>query len=133
MASEEQIVNTYDVRNITQELNAIGIEHYGEMLVHNLKLVKAKSIYSIEHVFTSSYRKKCELISKANTLKLAKASHVEEEYRLKGLDAFERYLYMLYSFRCAYFHGSLDPKSKNVQTCAQYALLGLRELLNSVH
>jgi hypothetical protein len=116
MASEEQIVNTYDARNITNELNAIGVEHFGEMLLHDLKLVKKKSIYTIEHVFTPGYRKKCELISKANTLKSAKVSNVEEEYRLKGLDAFERYLYVLYSFRCAYFHGDLDPKNQNVRS-----------------
>lgn len=132
MATPAQMVNPFDARNIVKEIGGIGVDHYGELLVHNLKAKEQESIYSIKSVFGERYRVKCTSLDSIATLKAAKAIALEEEYRLKGLDVFERYLYLLYSFRCAYFHGDLDPKNKNVQRCAKYGLEGLQFLLEAL-
>ena len=132
MASPDQMVNPYDARNIVKEITAIRADHFGELLIHNLKTKENKSIYSIKGVFGEKYLKKCTALQSLSTVKGAKAVGLEEEYRLKGLNSFERYLYLLYSFRCAYFHGDLDPKNKNAQQCARHALSGLNFLMEAL-
>ena len=132
MASPTQMVNPFNASDITSELYSIGIEHYGELLFHNLTQKSSSSIYSLEEALGKKYFKLCEDVKKIRSISKAKQAGLEKQYRAKGLNIFERYLFVLYSFRSAYFHGDINPNNKTAQIAASHALNSLKILMGGI-
>ena len=67
-------------------------------------------------------------VSEAKISGLAANGLLQRAKRVQGMDLFERYLWVLYRFRSAYFHGDLDPEKSDIQELARNAYDSLREI-----
>jgi hypothetical protein len=136
-ASEEGIVQSADAARISSNLIQIGVQHYGHMLFHNFATVTGPGLYNLDSVFGSG---RIELLSSIN---LPERRDVVEAFGLNSLESYafdlrrkapnitSLYLYVLYKFRCEYFHGNIDPTLRANQELAKSAFFSLRELMEA--
>jgi hypothetical protein len=136
-ASEEGIVQSADAARISSNLIQIGVEHYGHMLFHNFATVTGTGLYDLDSVFGSG---RIDLLSSIN---LPERRDVVEAFgpsspeayafdlRRKAPNITSLYLYVLYKFRCEYFHGNIDPTVRANQELAKSAFFSLRELMEA--
>jgi hypothetical protein len=95
-----------------------SVKRYGRLIFHHpYELSEPGSLFSLEDYFGSEY---------------ANAPYQGQiDLKLKQYEEFDplffRYLYVLYLFRCAYFHGDLLPIKQNNEL-AKAAYLSLHEL-----
>lgn len=110
------------------------------MLFHNFKLSASTGLFSLDDVFGSGREKLLSSIDIAkinNRKKLVKkiGENSPESYawdlREKAPDIISLYLYVLYKFRCKYFHGNLDPGARDHQDLAKTAFFRLRGLMEA--
>lgn len=136
-ASSEGIVHSSDVARVSTNLAKIGVEHYGHMLFHNFVLPTSTSLYGLDDIFGSGRH---DLLSTINTKSRkdivnafgenspeADASSLRE----KAPNIASLYLYVLYKFRCEYFHGNIDPLVRDNQNLAKAAFFSLRGLMEA--
>jgi hypothetical protein len=136
-ASEEGIVQSADAARISSNLIQIGVQHYGHMLFHNFATVTGPGLYNLDSVFGSG---RIELLSSIN---LPERRDVVEAFGLNSLESYafdlrrkapnitSLYLYVLYKFRCEYFHGNIDPTLRANQELAKSAFFSLSELMEA--
>jgi len=136
-ASEEGIVQSADAARISSNLIQIGVQHYGHMLFHNFATVTGPGLYNLDSVFGSG---RIELLSSIN---LPERRDVVEAFGPNSLESYafdlrrkapnitSLYLYVLYKFRCEYFHGKIDPTVRANQELAKSAFFSLRELMEA--
>jgi hypothetical protein len=136
-ASSEGILHSADAARISSNLSQIGIDHYGHMLFHNFSVPSGNSLYCLDDIFDSG---RGTLLSSIGMLKrkdviLAFGEDSPESYgweiREKAPDITSLYLYVLYKFRCEYFHGNLDPCVRDNQNLARAAFFSLRGLMEA--
>ena len=89
------------------------------------------SIFDLEYVFGRRYNQLCQQLRTINSINQARHASIEVQYRGKSLNAFERFLLILYTFRSSYFHGDINPSNANAQLAASYGLKALHRLINS--
>jgi hypothetical protein len=136
-ASEEGIVQSADAARISSNLIQIGVQHYGHMLFHNYATVTGTGLYNLDSVFGLG---RIELLSSIN---LPERRDVVEVFGRNSLQSYafdlrrkapnitSLYLYVLYKFRCEYFHGNIDPTVRANQELAKSAFFSLRELMEA--
>jgi hypothetical protein len=136
-ASSEGIVYSANAARISTNLTKIGVQHYGHMLFHNFTTVSGTGLYSLDSVFGSG---RIGLLSSINRLKkedidkaFGKSSPESYAFDLRKIapDITSLYLYVLYKFRCEYFHGNIDPRVRANQELAKSAFFSLRELMEA--
>lgn len=136
-ASSEGIVHSANAARISTNLAQIGVQHYGHMLFHNFATVAGTGLYSLDSVFGSG---RIGLLSSINVPKrkdvvIAFGDNSPEscafDLRGKAPDITSLYLYVLYKFRCEYFHGNIDPRVRANQELAKSAFFSLRELMEA--
>lgn len=136
-SSPEGIVHSADVARISGNLTRIGVEHYGHMLFHNFITPTTVGLYGLDDVFgfgrvgllsTINVGKRKDVIS---TFGENSAESYAFDLREKAPDITSLYLYVLYKFRCEYFHGNIDPTVRDNQELAKAAFFSLRELMEA--
>lgn len=136
-ASSKGIVHSSDATRISTNLAQIGVEHYGHMLFHNFSLSTNTGLYGQDDVFglgrdsllsTINARSRKDIFSVfgENSLE-ARASSLRE----RAPNVTSLYLYVLYKFRCEYFHGNIDPLVRENQNLAKAAFFSLRGLMEA--
>lgn len=135
--SSEGIVHFADAARISKILAQIGVRHYGHMLFHNFTTGAGTGLYSLDGVFGPG---RIGLLSSINLPKrkdivIAFGENSPEsnafDLREKAPDITSLYLYVLYKFRCEYFHGNIDPRVRANQELARSAFFSLRELMEA--
>ncbi len=136
-ASSKGIVHSADATRISVNLAQIGVEHYGHMLFHDFNKLAGAGLYGLDDVFDSG---RVGLLSSINLAKrrevvTAFGENSPESYafdlREKAPDITSLYLYVLYKFRCEYFHGRIDPGVRDNQELAKTAFFSLRQLMEA--
>jgi hypothetical protein len=136
-ASSEGIVHSADAARISTNLAQIGVQHYGHMLFHNFATGAGTGLYSLDCVFGSG---RIGLLSSINVperkdVVIVFGENSPQSYafdlRKKAPDITSLYLYVLYKFRCEYFHGNIDPSVRANQELAKSAFFSLRELMEA--
>lgn len=136
-ASSEGIVHSSDAARISTNLAKIGVEHYGHMLFHNFNSPTGTGLYGLDDVFGSGRDSLLSAIN-ANTRKGIVKAFGENSPEARALSLREKapnitslYLYVLYKFRCEYFHGNIDPLVRDNQNLAKAAFFSLRGLMEA--
>jgi hypothetical protein len=136
-ASEDGIFHSADAGRISSNLAQIGVEHYGHMLFHNLKVPTSTSLYSLDDIYGSGRN---DLLATINTQSRKGTPNAfgDNSPESRASDLLKKaptitslYLYVLYKFRCVYFHGNLDPLIRENQNLAKAAFFSLRELIEA--
>lgn len=136
-AGSAGIVHSADSARIRTSLAQIGVQHYGHMLFHNFATVSGTGLYSLDGLFGPG---RIGLLASINVPKrkdvvTAFGENSPESYafdlRGKAPDITSLYLYVLYKFRCEYFHGNIDPRVRANQELAKSAFFSLRELMEA--
>ena len=136
-ASSEGIVHSADAARISSNLFRIGVDHYGHMLFHNFSVPSSNSLYCLDDIFGAGRGTLLSstgmLTRKDVVLAFGKDSPESHgwELREKAPDITSLYLYVLYKFRCEYFHGNLDSSVRDNQNLAKMAFFGLRGLMEA--
>ena len=131
------MVHSADAARISGNLAQIGVEHYGHMLFHNFTLPTVAGLYGLDSVFGS---RRQHLLSAINgkTKKVVTTVFGKNSPESQALDLREKapcitslYLYVLYKFRCEYFHGNINPLDRDNQYLAKAAFFSLRGLMEA--
>jgi hypothetical protein len=136
-ASSEGIVHSADAARISTNLAQIGVQHYGHMLFHNFATVAGTGLYNLDSVFGPGRIGLLSSISvdRRRDVAIAFGENSPETYafdlRRKSPDVTSLYLYIVYKFRCEYFHGNIDPRVRANQELAKSAFFSLRELMEA--
>lgn len=131
----DRMWESFDAHSISTELQGMGVNHYGRLLIHDLQTVGSSPIGDLNYLFGAGYSGLLTRIRNKTRSQLRRElrninnSVIWSCKLVEGGDPFKRYLLVLYKFRSAYFHGNLDPSNSDTQLLACNAYLSLRSIM----